>query len=43
VRQNGVYKKVDESGYRKVTCEELDHFRTAANAYLKLVKSRIYK
>ena len=43
VRQNGVYKKVDESGYHKVAGEELDHFRTAANAYLKLVKSRIYK
>jgi hypothetical protein len=43
VRQNGVYKKVDENGYHKVTGEELNHFRTAASAYLKLVKSRIYK
>ena len=42
VRQNGVYKKVDESGYHKVTGEELDHFRAAASAYLKLVKTRIY-
>ena len=42
VRQNGVYKKVDNGGYHKVTGAELDHFRTAATAYLKLVKSRIY-
>ncbi|MCQ2570961.1 MAG: hypothetical protein MJ154_01810 [Candidatus Saccharibacteria bacterium] len=43
VRENGVYKKVDENGYRKVTGAELEHFRAAASAYLKLVKSRIYK
>ena len=43
VRQNGVFKKVDESGYHKVTGEELDHFRAAASAYLALVKSKIYK
>lgn len=43
VRQNGVYKKVDGSGYHKVTGVELDHFRAAASAYLKLVKSHIYQ
>ena len=43
VRNNGVFKKVDDSGYRKVTGEELAHFRAAASAYLKLVKSRIYE
>ena len=43
VRSNGVFKKVDDSGYRKVTGEELAHFRAAASAYLKLVKSRIYE
>ena len=43
VRQNGVYKKVDGGSYRKVTGVELDHFRAAASAYLKLVKSRIYQ
>lgn len=43
VRQNGVYKKMDETGYHKVTGVELDHFRAAASAYLKLVKSQIYK
>ncbi|MBR3378132.1 hypothetical protein IKG50_02265 [Candidatus Saccharibacteria bacterium] len=43
VRQNGVYKKVDSGSYRKVTGVELDHFRAAASAYLKLVKSRIYQ
>ena len=42
VRQNGVYKKVGDSSYHKVTGEELDHFRAAASAYLKLVKTRIY-
>lgn len=42
VRQNGVFKKVGDSSYHKVTGEELDHFRAAASAYLKLVKSRIY-
>jgi hypothetical protein len=43
VRQNGVFKKYDESGYHKVTGAELEHFRAAANAYLRLVKSRIYR
>ena len=43
VRANGVFKKVNDSGYRKVTGEELAHFRAAASAYLKLVKSRIYE
>lgn len=43
VRQNGVFKKVGESGYRKVDGDELKHFRAATNAYLKLVKSQIYK
>ena len=43
VRQNGVFKKVDETGYHKVTGVELDHFRAAASAYLKLVKTRIYQ
>ena len=43
VRSNGVFKKVNDSGYHKVTGEELAHFRAAASAYLKLVKSRIYE
>ncbi len=43
VRQNGVYKKVDANGYHKVTGIELEHFRAAASAYLKLIKARIYQ
>ena len=42
VRQNGVYKRVDSGRYHKISGEELSHFRAAASAYLKLVKSRIY-
>ena len=43
VRQNGVFKKVDNGSYHKVTGVELDHFRAATKAYLKLVKSRMYQ
>ena len=43
VRQDGVYKKVGECSYRKISGEELSHFRAAASAYLKLVKTRIYE
>lgn len=43
VRTNGVFKKVGDSGYHKVTGEELTHFRAAAKAYLTLVKTRIYE
>lgn len=42
VRENGVYKKVGEGGYHKVTGEELEHFTAATKAYLELVKTRIY-
>jgi hypothetical protein len=43
VRENGVFKKVDNGSYHKVTGVELEHFRAATKAYLELVKSRIYK
>lgn len=43
VREDGVFKKIDNGGYRKVTGEELEHFRAATSAYLKLVKSRMYQ
>ena len=42
VRANGVFKKVGDGGYRKISGEELEHFRAATKAYLELVKSRIY-
>ena len=43
VRENGVYKQIGkETGYRKVTGVELENFRNATKAYLRLVKSRIY-
>ncbi len=42
VRENGVFKKVDDGGYTKVTGEELEHFTAATKAYLQLVKTRIY-
>lgn len=43
VRENGVFKKVDNGGYRKISGEELEHFRDATRAYLTLVKARIYR
>ena len=42
VRECGVFKKVGEGGYQKVTGEELEHFTAATKAYLELVKTRIY-
>ena len=43
VRENGVYKQIGkETEYRKVTGVELENFRNATKAYLRLVKSRIY-
>lgn len=43
VRENGVYKQVGrENDYHKVTGDELENFRNATKAYLRLVKSHIY-
>lgn len=42
VRAGGVFKKVDDGVYHKITGVELEHFRAAAKAYLALVKSKIY-
>ena len=42
VREYGVFKKVGDGGYNKVTGEELEHFTAATKAYLELVKTRIY-
>lgn len=44
IRQNGVYKRVNEDErYSKVTGEELENFKNATKAYLKLIKQSIYK
>ena len=44
IRQNGVYKRVNEDEkYNKVTGEELENFKNATKAYLKLIKQSIYK
>ena len=42
VRPNGVYKKVGNGNFQKITGSELDNFRVAAKNYLQLVKSRLY-
>ena len=43
VRENGVYKQVGKNdSYHKVTGEELENFRNATKAYLRLIKTRIY-
>ncbi|MBP5656807.1 hypothetical protein J6X15_04475 [Candidatus Saccharibacteria bacterium] len=43
VRENGVYKQVgNNSKYQRVSGEELQNFRNATKAYLRLIKTRIY-
>lgn len=43
VRENGVYKQIgSNTSYTRVVGEELQNFRNATKAYLKLVKSHIY-
>lgn len=43
VRENGVYKQIGKStNYQKVIGEELQNFRNATKAYLRLIKTRIY-
>ena len=43
VRENGVYKQVgNDSKYQRVSGEELQNFRNATKAYLRLIKTRIY-
>ena len=43
VRESGVFKKVDQGNYHKISGEELEHFRAAAKAYLQLLKMNLYK
>lgn len=44
VRENGVFKQIGKDAkYQKVTGAELENFRNAIKAYLKLIKDHIYK
>ncbi|MFV0484837.1 MAG: hypothetical protein ACK5MU_01215 [Candidatus Saccharimonadales bacterium] len=42
VREHGVFKKIDDGKYQKITGKELENFLQATKAYLKLVKTHIY-
>lgn len=42
VRRDGVYKKPLGCGYTKIEGEELENFRHALHAYLKIVKEKLY-
>ena len=43
VRKDGVYKKPLGGKYTKLSGKELENFRKALHAYLKLVKEKLYK
>ena len=43
VRENGVFKKVNNGEFHKISGEELTHFRAATKAYLELLKANLYK
>jgi len=43
VRKSGVYKKVSAGNYFKLEGGELENFRRAAHAYLKVIKTYLYK
>ena len=43
VRENGVFKKVNDGEFHKISGEELTHFRAATKAYLELLKANLYK
>lgn len=42
VRPNGVFKRVNNLPYVKVSGEELDNFRAATKTYLDLIKTKLY-
>ena len=42
VRPAGVFKRVDNQKYEKITGQELDYFRMTLHQYLKLMKSKLY-
>lgn len=43
VRKSGVYKKISAGNYFKLEGWELENFRRAAHAYLKVIKAYLYK
>ena len=43
VRENGVFKQIGKGNYNKITGVELENFRNATKAYLKLVRTNLYK
>ncbi len=43
VRENGVFKQIGKGNYNKITGTELENFRNATKAYLKLVRTNLYK
>lgn len=43
VRPDGVYKKVSAGRYFKLAGDELENFRRATHAYLRLIKTYIYR
>lgn len=43
VRKSGVYKKISAGSYFKLEGGELENFRRAAHAYLKVIKTYLYK
>lgn len=42
VRKDGVYKKLPGKSYEKISGAELENFRKATHAYLKIVKETLY-
>lgn len=42
VRQDGVWKRVNDASFKKVSGVELENFYAATKAYLELVKARLY-
>lgn len=42
VRKDGVFKKPSGKGYVKITGAELENFRKATHAYLKIIKENLY-
>ena len=42
VREDGVYKKIPNRSYEKISGAELENFRKALHAYLKIIKEKLY-
>ena len=42
VRPSGVFKRIGRGKYQQITGHELDNFRHATQAYLRLIKQKLY-